>query len=120
MAIPSPGTTDELVADWLALNSPHPGEDWSKLNDASWHDPEAAWCAILKLITHKLTDEQLSLLAAGPLEDLLSEHGSSFIDRVEQEVTANKRFDYLLGGVWRLSMTDDVWNRVQKARSAVW
>ena len=64
--------------------------------------------------------EAFSLLAAGPLEDLLSEHGPVFIDRLEQEATASKRFDHLLGGVWRLSMTDDVWNRVQKARSAVW
>jgi hypothetical protein len=115
----APALIDDLVGDWLALNSP-PGDRWSKLNDAAREDPEAAWCAILNLLERDLTDEQISLLAAGPLEDLLSEHGAAFIDRVEQEVSANKRFDHLLGGVWRLTMIDDVWNRVQKARSAVW
>ena len=116
----SSAIVEELLAEWLQLNSPEAGDQWSKLSEAVRKDPEAAWCAILKLIQCDLTEEQLGLLAAGPLEDLLSEHGHTFIDRVEGEAATNRRFDNLLGGVWRLTMTDDVWNRVQKARSAVW
>jgi hypothetical protein len=48
------------------------------------------------------------------VEDLLSQHGPSFIDRVEHEARSNPKFAYLLGGVWRLEITDEVWQRVQK------
>ena len=30
------------------------------------------------------------------------------------------RFNYLLGGVWRNAMTEEVWQRVQAARLHVW
>jgi hypothetical protein len=39
----------------------------------------------------------LSMLAAGPLEDLI---GMETIDRIEREAAANQRFRDLLGGVW--------------------
>jgi len=56
------------------------------------------------------------MLAAGPLEDLLSSFGPDYIDRVETLARDDGRFKLLLGGVWRLGMTDDVWGRMQAAR----
>jgi uncharacterized protein DUF6869 len=43
------------------------------------------------------TNPMLSLLAAGPLEDVI---GMETIDRIEREASADKRFHDLLGGVW--------------------
>jgi hypothetical protein len=54
-------------------------------------------------------------LAAGPLEDLLDEHGFEFIDRVETLVQANPKFRLLLGGVWRSGIDQAVWDRIQAA-----
>ena len=56
---------------------------------------------VLQLGTTDLTGPAgkllLSMLAAGPLEDVIS---MRTIDRIEREAAANKRFRDLLGGVW--------------------
>jgi hypothetical protein len=111
---------DELATEWLAKSQREVGQRYSGLDDAAHRDPEVAWATIVKIVAHTLTGEQLAFLAAGPLEVLLSQHGPAFIDRVEHEAAKNRRFDNLLGGVWKLGMSDDVWQRVQKARSAIW
>jgi hypothetical protein len=116
----TPLDADDLAAEWLSNSQRKVGERRSGLDDMAVREPELAWATILKIIDHKLTDEQTAFLAAGPMEVLLSEHGPDFIDRVEKEAKANPRFDHLLGGVWKLGMKDNVWSRVQKVRSAVW
>src|SRR5262245_31590478 len=45
----------------------------------------------------ELSEDQTALLAAGPLENLMVEHGAIFIDRVEEKAKASKRFNHLLG-----------------------
>ena len=72
----------------------------------------------IKLALHLLSDEAdnellLACLAAGPLEDLLAYQGETIIDAVEAEARRNEAFRALLRGVWRNSMTSDVWARVQ-------
>ena len=88
--------------------------------DAVQDAPEQAWLAILQILAQGLTDGELSLLAAGPLESLLDWHGSQFIDRVENEAKNNPKFNHLLGGVWQNLMSHEIWERVQKARKEVW
>lgn len=82
--------------------------------------PEIVWAAILEILPREITDEQKALLAAGPLEALLSFHGDTFIDRVEQQAQENARFNHLLGGVWQFQMPREIWERVQRARKVVW
>jgi uncharacterized protein DUF6869 len=109
--LPQP-LADELETEWF--------EGGELMMDAVRDVPETVWSAILKILEHELTDDQLALLAAGPMEDLLAQHGAQFIERVEAEAERNPRFNHLLGGVWRSSMTEDVWGRVQRARKEVW
>ncbi|GEP46393.1 DUF6869 domain-containing protein [Brevifollis gellanilyticus] len=78
--------------------------------------PEIAWSAIQQIFQHELTAKQISVLAAGPVETLLAYHGPAFIERVEQEARQSDRFRYLLTGVWRNSMTQEIWDRVRRAR----
>jgi hypothetical protein len=115
-----PDTADDLAGEWRKSTEGDVGAGWSRLDDAAREEPEVAFAAIRRAVEFELTHEQLSVLAAGPLEVLLSEHGPDFIERVESEAAQNARFNYLLGGVWRLGMTDDVWSRVQKARRETW
>jgi hypothetical protein len=105
-------SVNEIVKNWLD------GEH--TMFDAVYDTPEYAWSAILQILARGLTDEQLSLLAAGPLESLLAVHGSQFIDRIEEEAKRNPNFNHLLGGVWQNSMPTNIWERVQKARKEVW
>ena len=54
------------------------------------------------------------MLAAGPMEDLLSYHGAEVIDRVEQRAAIDPKFKELLGGAWQLMTPDEIWHRVEK------
>jgi hypothetical protein len=103
---------DELENEWF--------EGGELMLDAVEEAPETVWPAVLKILEHELTDEQIALLAAGPMEDLLAHHGAQFIERVEAEAQRNPRLNHLLGGVWKSSMTEDIWERVQRARKEVW
>jgi hypothetical protein len=110
---PLPGqSADEVVAAWFD------GEH--TMFDMVHDSPEVAWSAILRILERDLTTEQISLLAAGPLESLLAMHGSQFIDRVEREAKQNQRFNHLLGGVWQNNMSQEIWQRVQAARREKW
>jgi hypothetical protein len=65
--------------------------------DLREEDPDKAIDLILAILKIETNPVLLSLLAAGPLEDIIS---TETIDRIEQEAAANKRFHDLLGGVW--------------------
>ena len=75
--------------------------------------PEIAWGLVTELIDRAPSEYALGYFAAGPLEDLLSDHGPSLIDRVEQRAWENPTFLRAVGSLHRLGMTDDVWVRVQ-------
>ncbi|HTS17084.1 MAG TPA: hypothetical protein VMP11_05880 [Verrucomicrobiae bacterium] len=109
--LPQP-TASELEAEWF--------EGGELMMDAVHDVPETVWPAILKILEHELTPDQIADLAAGPMEDLLAQHGARFIERVEAEAQRNPRLNHLLGGVWKSSMTEEIWERVQKARKEVW
>ena len=82
--------------------------------------PEVAWTAIVELSRQPLTDRQIALLAAGPLEDLLKYHGPDYIDRIEKEARTYQAFRHLLGGVWRNTIAEPVWRRVEAIRGPAW
>ena len=79
-------------------------------------DPEAAWFLILEVLRKNCSTRILEVLSAGPLEDLLAQHGERMIAAVEREAKSNALFASLLGGVWRNAISEEVWSRVQ----AVW
>ena len=85
---------------------------WSIVTDLVHAKPDVAWPMLLELIA-RAPDGNLSEVAAGPLEDYLSEHGPRVIDAVEAEAQTNPRLRHALAMVWQLGMTDDVWSRVQ-------
>lgn len=90
--------------------------DWACMEpvDDALEEPERAWNFILMALESPICQPHLGVLAAGPLEDLLSHHGEDFIQRVEAETKANAKFAHLLGGVWQSQMTDAIWSKVQR------
>lgn len=75
--------------------------------------PEKAWKLIQIIVQCCEENDVLGSLAAGPIEDLLSQHGEAFIDRIEVFARDNPKFLLLLQGVWKGMMSDSVWDRLQ-------
>ena len=90
-----------------------------KFFDLEIERPDVCWEAILDILSKKPSDRVLGVLAAGPLEDLINNHGSVYIEKIETEARRNPAFRHLLGGVWE-SGTPDVWGRVEKIRGKPW
>lgn len=116
--ITMPESVESVVEDWLRQSGSTDG--YPKILDLVDEEPGLAWDAILEILRRELTEDQTSLLAAGALEDLLAVHGEQFIERTEREAERNPRFNHLLGGVWQNRMSEEIWQRVQKARRNVW
>lgn len=76
------------------------------------YEPESAWQLILLTIRDVPAEKDLSILGAGPLEDLIARHGTAFIDRIEQEALRNPRFREVLSSVWKSDAEESVWQRL--------
>jgi len=120
---------DEIVNAWIAGGSAEPGSteyeaNWWAISEVSdWSMEgrgELLWRFIVAAYQRDPPDKVVAVLAAGPVEDLLAKHGGEFIDRVVELARKDPKFNYVLGGVWRSSIADDVWERVQSIRNHVW
>lgn len=117
---------DEWLRAWSkdepAAVAPDVGDsvlDWELPRDF----PELAWLSILAVLEHlgpDVEDQRFAVLAAGPLEDLLDQYGEAFIGRVEAEARRNPAFALLLGGVWRSSIAQNVWDRMGVVAKRGW
>ncbi|WP_298240106.1 DUF6869 domain-containing protein [uncultured Bradyrhizobium sp.] len=68
-------------------------------------DPDKLIDLVLEILKIEANPVLLSLLAAGPLEDVIS---TATIDRIEREARSNERFRDLLGGVWYYRASDEL------------
>jgi hypothetical protein len=75
--------------------------------------PQKAWQIILIIWSMDRSRKTMGMLSAGPIENLLSKHGDETIELVEAEARRDPSFAKLLGGVWKHTMTDEVWARLQ-------
>ena len=67
------------------------------IND-SFDDPETCWKGILGVLSRNPSQKVISILAAGPLEDLIESHGPKYIDRIEEEARRNQSLSIFLVG----------------------
>jgi hypothetical protein len=73
--------------------------------DLREEDPDRAIDLIVEVLKIEANPVLLSMLAAGPLEDVIS---MRTIDRIEREAGADARFRDLLGGVWYFRAPDEL------------
>lgn len=114
----------EKAKAWIELMSLD--DDDPKIQDYHWleefefdivdKNPDLALDFILEILSLNPSNVVIEVLAAGPLESVLSKHGIEIISRVENQARNNPQFAMLLGGVWKSTIDDQVWQRVQ----AVW
>lgn len=120
----------EIARDWVSYWQKQletdrfpDSEASSALDQLAQTDPDTVWeviLAILSMIDAQPSSRLFQVLAAGPVEDLLSHHGDLFIARVEKQAHADERFKLLLGGVWKNEMSESTWARVQACRGEAW
>ena len=65
-------------------------------------DFDRAYDITLLLLKRATTDDELSYVAAGPLEDLVDGYGDKALDRLEQACDEDSRLQFALSGVWLL------------------
>jgi len=120
---------NRIVEAWIAGHEAENGSPeqerhwWAVSQVIDWDldgDADRLWLFILATYNRNISDLVVSVLAAGPLEDLLAKHGPMFIERVEQLAGQDEKFNFLLGGVWQNTMSDEIWQRVQVARKEAW
>jgi hypothetical protein len=89
-----------------------------KFMDAVQSNPELAWEAIVKIVQRRPSEKVLGMLSAGPLEDLLEQHGENFILRIEKISSADACFRKMLEHIWK-SSTPEIWERLNAAKGKV-
>lgn len=114
-------TSRKIAQDWIdKWNSPEPtigADDFDLDFDIPRNNPELcleAIIEILKVIPADPANKHFQVLAAGPLEDFLIEHGEAFIDEVEQVAGENSAFKLLLQGAWYYRVNPKVVQRLAK------
>jgi hypothetical protein len=85
---------------------------WAVVDAIVRENPQRACSIILAIIATDRSDATFAHLAAGPLENLLAEHGLAVIDWVEDTALQNDGFRHLLGGVWPRRISPEVWARL--------
>ena len=96
---------------------------WSKIGTAWMHQDGEGFNLAFDafpltgnvVVRKKPSDWVLGMLAAGPVEDLLQQSGSQFIERIETEARRDPTFRSMLNGVWK-SGSPEVWTRLEAAR----
>ena len=80
--------------------------------------PEDCWQAIVEITRRDLSEDLINVVGAGPLEDLIEEHGDKFIDQIEREAAQSPVFKKMLASVWD-GGDSNVWSRVKRARAEI-
>jgi hypothetical protein len=75
---------------------------------------------VLGLIGGSSPNRLLSVLAAGPLEDLLAENGHVVVEQVEVLARRSPEFRLLLNGVWDSTINPGVLSKLAKYRNQRW
>lgn len=106
----------KLTKAWIDYQNSQDEElEWASDDfiDLANESPEIAWECVLELIDTETSDEVLAILAEGPLEDLLAEHGSHFIDRIEGMSKDNLVFSRLIKHVWVDGIPAQIQDRIR-------
>ena len=86
---------------------------FNEMVDTVRDKPFEALEVIIEILRIAEEERVLANLAAGPLEDLLAEHGIVVIDRIIELAKSDPRFRDLLQGVWGNSVDPKVWKRIE-------
>ncbi len=109
--------TASLIEAWIEFQrSNNPELQWTVMafDDLTNNNPQTAWLA-LETTYEQIKNEPdiVGMLAAGPLEDLLSQNGEKVFGKLKYYIESNPEFKECLKGVWQNLMSDDFYARVK-------
>lgn len=115
-----PFDKQQLVGTYLRASTQPEWPDgdwwaWEKLRRMIEAYPEVGWDLVQDLVRYAPSDRVLAHVAAGPLEDLLVQHGDLLIERVDAAAATDLKFRKCLACVWQNRMPDSLWAKVQAA-----
>lgn len=92
------GDSDELLDGWFVSEA----AAWahSEVDELLRTDCAQGWAAVQALVQQATTEQALSSIGAGPLEDLVRRYPADLIDGVEWMAQAQPRLRRALAGVW--------------------
>lgn len=97
---------DTLVVAYLRHIAEHtPADFWASEavgEIARGPSPEDAWDLVVTLV-RRAPDGLLGRIGAGPLEDLVNEHGPELVEWIEGECQRDRRFKAALARMWLTS-----------------
>jgi hypothetical protein len=117
---------EEWIRKWSAPDVPAigPGVGESVLDwELPREQPDLCLSAILEVLNRidgSAPNRLLSVLAAGPLEDLLNYNGDSVVDEIDILARKSPEFRLLLNGVWDSDIKPNVLARLAKYRGNPW
>ncbi len=107
---------NEIADAWIAAQNCEGGStkspDWwavEKEMELGMNDPETLWKFIKIVSARHNTPKVIAALAAGPVENFLSEHGSEFIERIVEFARKEPK-----------TGSDSAWERILAIRNNVW
>ena len=115
---------ESIANGWLQHMRLEPPEDransWAfdTLYDLCFASPEDAWLVTQARLSRELNLHLKSLVAAGPIENLLAQHGPLFIERIEDRAMKDAEFKTILGGVWKNTRESRVLPRLRSGGEA--
>ncbi len=89
---------DKLLDGWFVSEA----AAWahSEVDELIRADGGRGWAAVQALVQQATTDQALSTIGAGPLEDLIRKYPADLIDDVERMAQTEPRLQRALAGVW--------------------
>jgi hypothetical protein len=98
---------NELIAAWIrheqkehtAKDDPDLGAV-EQLDEIIEADPQRAYTLVDRIAQQSDDKNVLASLGAGPIEDLLCQHGEAFIDRILERARSDPRWRFAFGCVW--------------------
>lgn len=117
---------EEWIQKWSTPDVPAigPGVGESVLDwELPREQPDLCLSAILEILNRidgSSPNRLLSVLAAGPLEDLLNYNGDTVVDEIDILARKSPEFRLLLNGVWDSDIKPNVLARLAKYRGNPW
>ncbi len=112
-----------IADNWITLKSNDSFSDSELDLELPFNQPDICLDVILNIlekIDAIAENKVFDILAAGPLEDLLYEHGNVIIDKVEILARTNSKFRKLLNGVWDSEIDKSLKDRLSKYMVDKW
>lgn len=111
---------------WSGVEPPAVGADVGE-SRLDWElpreDPDLCLASIVEVLNRidgLSPNRLLAALAAGPLEDLLTQNGSVVVEQVEVLARRSPEFRFLLNGVWDSRIHPEVLSKLAKYRNQPW